>query len=147
MLCYTTEVLSDDLEVTGPVRLKLFASTDGLDTDWTAKLVDVSPSGYAKNLCDGIIRARYREGFDQARLLDAGTVYEYEIKVGVTSNVFKKGHRIRLEVSSSNFPRFDRNLNTGGNLYSETEMRVAQQAVYHSADYPSRLILPVIPRV
>ena len=145
VLCYTTDVLTDDLEVTGPVRLKLFASTDGLDTDWTAKLVDVSPSGYAKNLCDGIIRARYREGFDQARLLEPDTVYEYEIRVGVTSNVFKKGHRIRLEVSSSNFPRFDRNLNTGGDLYSETEMRVAQQAIHHSAEYPSQLILPVIP--
>ncbi len=79
-------------------------------------------------------------------MLEAGPVYEYEIKVGVTSNVFKKGHRIRLEVSSSNFPRFDRNLNTGGNLYGETEMRVARQTVYHSADYPSHLILPVIPR-
>jgi hypothetical protein len=78
-------------------------------------------------------------------LLEAGAVYEYEIKVGVTSNVFKKGHRIRLEVSSSNFPRYDRNLNTGGDLYSETDMRVARQAVFHSAEYPSQLILPVIP--
>ena len=108
-------------------------------------LVDVSPTGYAKNLCDGIIRARYREGFEQPKLLDAGNVYEYEIKVGVTSNVFKKGHRIRLEVSSSNFPRFDRNLNTGGDQYNTTEMRVAEQAIHHSADYPSQLIMPVIP--
>ena len=145
VLCYTTDVLTDDLEVTGPIRLQLFAATDGLDTDWTAKLVDVSPTGYAKNLCDGIIRARYRQGFDKAVLLEAGAVYEYEIKVGVTSNVFKKGHRIRLEVSSSNFPRYDRNLNTGGDLYSETDMRVARQAVFHSAEYPSQLILPVIP--
>jgi len=146
VLCYTTDALADDLEVTGPIRLKLFASTDGLDTDWTAKLVDVSPTGYAKNLCDGIIRARYRTGFDKAVMLEAGTVYEYEIKVGVTSNVFKKGHRIRLEVSSSNFPRFDRNLNTGGDLYNETEMRTAEQAVFHSSEYPSQLILPVIPQ-
>ena len=109
-------------------------------------LVDVSPTGYAKNLCDGIIRARYRQGFEEAKLLEPGTVYEYEIKVGVTSNVFKKGHRIRLEVSSSNFPRYDRNLNTGGDLYTETEMRIAQQAVHHSAEYRSQLILPVIPR-
>ena len=145
VLCYTTDVLTDDLEVTGPIRLQLFAATDGLDTDWTAKLVDVSPTGYAKNLCDGIIRARYRQGFDKAVLLEAGAVYEYEIKVGVTSNVFKKGHRIRLEVSSSNFPRYDRNLNTGRDLYSETDMRVARQAVFHSAEYPSQLILPVIP--
>ena len=144
MLCYTTDVLEDDLEVTGPIRLKLFASTDGLDTDWTAMLVDVSPTGYAKNLCDGIIRARYREGFEEPKLLEAGEVYEYEIKVGVTSNMFKKGHRIRLEVSSSNFPRFDRNLNTGGDLYNSTDMRVAEQVVHHSAVYPSALILPVV---
>jgi hypothetical protein len=145
VLCYTTDVLESDLEVTGPIRLKLFAETDGLDTDWTAMLVDVSPTGYAKNLCDGIIRARYRAGFEQPKLLEVGSVYEYEIKVGVTSNVFKKGHRIRLEVSSSNFPRFDRNLNTGGDMYSTTEMRVAEQAIHHSAEYPSQLILPVIP--
>jgi len=91
VLCYTTDVLEDDLEVTGPIRLKLFASTDGLDTDWTAMLVDVSPTGYAKNLCDGIISARYREGFEQPVMLEPGGVYEYEIRVGVTSNVFKKG--------------------------------------------------------
>ena len=145
MLCYTTDALTNDLEVTGPIRLKLFAATDGLDTDWTAMLVDVSPTGYAKNLCDGIIRARYREGFEQPKLLKVSYVYEYEIKVGVTSNVFKKGHRIRLEVSSSNFPRFDRNLNTGSDMYNSTEMRVAQQTIHHSEQYPSQLILPVIP--
>ena len=145
VLCYTSNELTDDLEVTGPIRLKLFASTDGLGTDWTAKLVDVSPTGYAKNLCDGIIRARYRDGFHRATLLEIGKVYEYEIAVGVTGNVFRKGHRIRLEVSSSNFPRFDRNLNTGQKLYSETEMRVARQAIFHSVEYPSRLILPIIP--
>jgi putative CocE/NonD family hydrolase len=128
VLCYTTDVLAEDLE----------------DTDWTAMLVDVSPTGYAKNLCDGIIRGRYREGFEQPKLLKSGNVYEYEIKVGVTSNVFKKGHRLRLEVSSSNFPRFDRNLNTGGDLYNSTDMRVAQQTVHHSVKYPSQLILPVI---
>jgi putative CocE/NonD family hydrolase len=141
VLCYTTEVLEEDLEVTGPIRLKLFAATDGLDTDWTAMLVDVSPTGYAKNLCDGIIRARYREGFTEQKLLEPGKVYEYEIKVGVTSNVFKKGHRIRLQVSSSNFPRYDRNQNTGGELYTETDMRIAQQTVHHSSEYPSQLIL------
>ncbi len=144
VLCYTSEVLEEDLEVTGPVRLRLFAATDGLDSDWTAKLVDVSPTGYALNLCDGIIRARYREGFEKAVMLEPGKVYEYELTVGVTSNVFKKGHRVRLEVSSSNFPRFDRNLNTGGDLYNDTEMRTAQQAVFHSPEHPSQLILPVI---
>ena len=145
VLCYTSDELQHDVEVTGPISLRLFAATDGTDTDWTAKLVDVSPSGYAKNLCDGIIRARYREGFVRPKLLRPGTIYEYEIAVGVTSNLFQKGHRIRLEISSSNFPRFDRNLNTGGELYSETEMRVAEQSVFHSSEHPSRLILPVIP--
>ena len=146
VLCYTTDVLEEDLEVTGPIRLKLFAATDGLDTDWTAMLVDVSPTGYAKNLCDGIIRARFREGFEEQKLLEPGKVYEYDIKVGVTSNVFKKGHKIRLQVSSSNFPRYDRNQNTGGELYTETDMRIAQQTVYHSSEYPSQLMLPVIPK-
>jgi hypothetical protein len=145
VLCYTSDALEEDLEVTGPVRLRLFAATDGPDTDWTAKLVDVHPSGYARNLCDWIIRARYREGFKEAKLLEPGKVYEYEFRVGVTSNVFKKGHRVRLEVSSSNFPRFDRNLNTGGGLYTETTMRAAEQTVFHSSQYPSQLILPVVP--
>ena len=145
VLCYTTPPLEADTEVTGPIKVVLYAATDGLDTDWTAKLVDVSPSGYAKNLCDGIIRARYRESLSDAKLLETDRVYEYEIDVGVTGNVFKKGHRIRVEVSSSNFPRFDRNPNTGHALGMDTEMRTARQTVHHSADYPSHILLPLIP--
>ena len=146
VLCYTSDALEADLEVTGPIKMVLFAATDGPDTDWTAKLVDVSPSGYAKNLCDGIIRARYRDSFTDPQLLEPNRVYEYEIDLAVTGNVFLRGHRIRVEVSSSNFPRFDRNLNTGNDTGTDTEMRTASQTVYHSGEYPSHILLPVIPR-
>lgn len=146
VLCYTSEPLQRDLEVTGPIKMVLYAATDGPDTDWTAKLVDVSPTGYAKNLCDGIIRARYRESLTHPTLLESGKVYEYEIDLGATGNVFRQGHRLRLEISSSNFPRFDRNLNTGQPFGLGTELRSARQTVHHSREYPSHLVLPVIPR-
>ena len=146
VLCYTSEPLAEDLEVTGPIRVVLFAATDGRDTDWTAKLVDVSPTGYARNLCDGIIRARYREGMTATTLLEPGTICRYLIEVGVTGNVFRAGHRIRVDVSSSNFPRFDRNPNTGNPLGLDDELRTAHQTVYHSRRYPSHVLLPVIPR-
>jgi uncharacterized protein len=145
VLCYTSEVLDRDLEVTGPITLVLYAETDGPDTDWTGKLVDVWPSGYAMNLCDGIVRARYRESLSQPTLLEPGKVYRYEIDLGVTGNVFRRGHRIRLEVSSSNFPRFDRNLNTGSADPKDKTLRVARQTIWHSRTYPSHVVLPVIP--
>lgn len=145
VLCYTSDPLAADLEVTGPITVILYAATDGPDTDWTAKLVDVAPSGYAKNLCDGIIRARYRESLSHPSLLDSGKVYKYEIDVGVTGNVFRQGHRIRVEISSSNFPRFDRNPNTGHDFGVDAALRVAQQTVYHNRDHPSHILLPVIP--
>jgi len=145
VLCYTSNPLESDIEVTGPIKVVLYAATDGSDTDWTAKLVDVSDTGYAQNLCDGIIRARYRDSFTEPSLLEANKVYRYEIDLAVTGNVFKKGHRIRVEVSSSNFPRFDRNHNTGNDLGTDTEMRTAHQTVQHSREYPSHILLPVIP--
>ena len=145
VLCYTTPPMEADMEVTGPIKVVLYAATDGLDTDWTAKLVDVSPTGYAKNLCDGIIRARYREGLSVPKLLEANRVYEYEIDVAVTGNVFLKGHSIRLDISSSNFPRFDRNPNTGNTLVMDTEMRTARQTVHHCREHPSHMMLPVVP--
>ena len=145
VLCYTSEPLAEDLEVTGPIQVVLYAATDGLDTDWTTKLVDVSPTGYAKNLCDGIIRARYRESLSVAKPLEPDTINEYTIEVGVTGNVFQKGHQIRVEISSSNFPRFDRNPNTGNEYGVDNELRTAQQRVYHSKAYPSHILLPVIP--
>jgi len=145
VLCYTSAPLATDLEVTGPVRAVLFAATDGPDTDWTVKLVDVWPSGYAMNLCDGILRARYREGFATPRLLEPGQVYRFEIEVGVTGNVFRQGHRVRLEISSSNFPRFDRNLNTGGHPTQDSRLRQARQTIQHCRQWPSHVVLPVIP--
>ena len=145
VLVYTSEPLEDDLEVTGPVIVKLHASTDGRDTDFTAKLVDVHPDGNAKNLCDGIIRGRYRESTKSQKLLEPGAVYEFTIDLWITSNVFKKGHRIRVDISSSNFPRFDRNLNTGRTAADDTEIRMARQTVFHDRTRPSQIVLPVIP--
>jgi len=106
-------MFKEDLEVTGPISLELFASSSAVDTDFTAKLVDVSPNGFAQNLTDGIIRARYRNSFEKPELMEPGQVYRFTIDVWATSNVFLAGHRLRLDISSSNFPRFDRNLNTG----------------------------------
>lgn len=145
VLVYTSQPLAEDVEVTGPVVAKIYASSSAPDTDFTAKLVDVHPDGYALNLCDGIIRARYRETQERQVLMVPGSIYEFTVDLGPTSNVFKAGHRIRLEVSSSNFPRFDRNLNTGGRFGYETNMQVARQKVYHDAERPSHVLLPVIP--
>jgi putative CocE/NonD family hydrolase len=145
VLVYTTPPLPTGVEVTGPVRLVLHVSSDAPDTDFTGKLVDVDPEGRAFNVTEGILRARYREGFDRAVRMSPGTVYRLEVDLEVTSNYFRPGHRIRLEVASSNFPRFDRNLNTGGNNYDETTWRVARNTIHHSARHPSYLILPIIP--
>ena len=145
VLCFTSPPLEADMEVTGPVKFVLYAATDGLDTDWTAKLVDVSPTGYATNLCDGIIRARYRVSRSDPSLLTAEKVYEYEVEVGVTGNLFRKGHAVRVDISSSNFPRFDRNPNTGHDFGKDVELRTAHQTVHHSRAYPSHVLLPVVP--
>ena len=147
VLVYTTPVLEEALEVTGPIRVVLYAATSARDTDWTAKLVDVHPDGYAQNLQDGIVRARYRKGkAAPAELLEPGRVYEYEIDLWATSNVFLPGHRLRVEISSSNFPRFDRNLNTGEDPMTSVRMETARQTVMRSPEYPSHIVLPVIPR-
>ena len=114
VLVYTTPVLTEPLEVTGPISVKLFAATSAEDTDWTAKLVDVHTRGFAQNIQDGIVRARYRESSQEASLIQPDRVYEYTIDLWASSNTFLRGHRIRVEISSSNFPRFDRNQNTGG---------------------------------
>lgn len=148
VLCYTTPPLERPVEVTGPVSLVLHASSSARDTDFTAKLVDVHPDGRAENLTEGILRARYRESFSNPTLLQPDRVEQFPIDMWATSNVFGVGHRIRLEVSSSNFPRFDRNTNTGGTI-AEERLDQAVQAVnrvHHSRDYPSRLVLPVIER-
>jgi hypothetical protein len=145
VLVYTSAPLKQDMEVTGPIRVVLYASTSALDTDFTAKLVDVFPDGEARNLTDGILRLRYRQGLDKAEPATPGEVYRFTIDAGVTSNVFLTGHAIRVEISSSNFPRFDRNPNTGRTLADETSFKKAQQVVYHSRQYPSHIVLPVIP--
>ena len=132
--------------MTGPIVVTLYASSSAVDTDFTAKLVDVEPCGCARNLTDGIIRARYRKPRHPASLIEPGQVYKYTIDVWATSNLFKKGHSIRLEISSSNFPRFDRNPNTGGPIGAETTLVPALQTVHHSAEYPSHVTLPVAPR-
>ncbi|HUS04884.1 MAG TPA: CocE/NonD family hydrolase [Bryobacteraceae bacterium] len=145
VLVFTTPPLRQDLEVTGPVRVNLFISTSAPDTDFTAKLVDVHPDGPARILTDGILRLRYRNSLERAVLAKPGEIYQVTIDAGVTSNVFKAGHRIRLDISSSNFPRFDRNPNTGRTIADETELRVATQTIYHGRNYPSHVLFPVIP--
>jgi len=145
VLVYTTATLEENVEVTGPVRLMLYASSSAKDTDFSAKLVDVYPDGKAINLQVGMIRARYRESFTEPSFLERGQTYEFDIKVGSTSNVFKKGHRIRLEVSSSYFPEFGRNLNTGADIGMTSEMVKADQTIHHDTERPSHLLLPIIP--
>jgi len=146
VLVYSTGPLETDTEVTGFVTAEIYADSSAVDTDFTAMLVDVDPSGYARYLADGIVRARYRASRERAEPLRPGRIEKYEVDLGATGNVFKAGHRLRLYVSSSNFPRFDRNLNTGEPVATGTRMVKARQAVYHDAEHPSALVLPVIPR-
>jgi putative CocE/NonD family hydrolase len=143
VLVYSTPALEQDLEVTGPVSAELFASSSAVDTDFTAKLVDVWPDGFAQNLTEGIIRARYRDSQERASALKPGQSYRFTVDLWSTSNVFRKGHRLRLEISSSNFPRFDRNLNTGDDAASQ-KIVPATNTIFHDAEHPSALILPVV---
>jgi hypothetical protein len=145
VLVYSTPPLDRDTEVTGQVTLDLYAKTSAADTDFTAKLVDVSPDGTAINLTEGILRARYRQSTSAATPIMPGKIYEYNIDLWSTSNVFLKGHRIRVEVSSSNFPRFDRNLNTGKDAATSADFVRATTTILHDGAHPSALILPVIP--
>jgi putative CocE/NonD family hydrolase len=144
VLVYSTAALRKDVEVVGPVRVVLYAATSARDTDFTAKLVDVFPDGRAQNLTDGILRLRYRRSLEKPELARPGEICKMTIDAGVTGNVFQKGHRIRMEISSSNFPRFDRNPNTGEAAADATELRRAAQTVYHDARRRSYLLLPVI---
>ena len=146
VLVYTTQPLEEPLEVTGPVTATIYASSSAPDTDFTAKLIDVSPDGYARNVTEGIIRARSREAGLPSSAIAPGTVYKYDIDMWATSNVFVQGHRIRLEVSSSNFPKYDRNANTGEPLGSDLTVASALQTVHHSPEYPSHVTLPIVPR-
>jgi len=146
VLVYSTEPLREAVEVSGPIVVTLYVSSDVKDTDFTAKLVDVYPDGRAYNLDETIQRVRYREGYDKTVLMEKGKVYKVALSPLNTSNLFQAGHRIRVEVSSSNFPRFDRNLNTGGNNYDESEGVVAHNRVHHSREYPSSVELTVVKR-
>jgi putative CocE/NonD family hydrolase len=145
VLVYSSAPLDRDLEITGPVRLEFFASSSAIDTDFTAKLVDVSPDGSAINLTEGILRARFRDSQESPTMLTPGKVYPLAIDLWATSNVFRSGHHIRLEISSSNFPRFDRNLNTGESAATSSKMAVATNTVLHDAAHPSALLLPIVP--
>ena len=146
VLVYSTPPLERDVEVTGPITVTLWAATSVTDTDFTAKLVDVCEDGCARNLTDGIIRARYRDSMSSPSPVEPGRAYCYTIDLWATSNVFKAGHQIRLEVSSSNFPRFDRNTNTGKLIAGDAELKPALQTVLHNAGHPSHVTLPIVPR-
>ncbi|MCC6263457.1 MAG: CocE/NonD family hydrolase [Bryobacterales bacterium] len=146
VLVYTSAALPEPMQVTGSVYARLFVSSDAKDTDFTVKLVDVYPDGTAYNIDDTILRARYREGYGKQVFMESGKVYELKPTPMSTSYEFQKGHRIRVEVASSKFPQYMRNLNTGGNNYDETKGVVAHNIVHHSAQYPSKIILPVMPK-
>ena len=145
VLVYSTPPLESDVEVTGPVKAVIYAASSARDTDFTAKLVDVYPNGYAMNVAQGIFRARYRDSWEEPTLLGPGKTYEYTIDLWSTSNCFQKGHRIRLEISSSNFPQFDRNPNTGSPFGQDDKLQKANQTVLHDGEHPSHILLPVIP--
>jgi len=144
VLVYTTPAFPQDTEVTGPVSLELFAQSSAVDTDFLGKLVDVGADGFAQNLTEGIIRARYRNSQEKPELMNPGQVYKFVIDLWSTSNVFLKGHSLRLEISSSNFPRFDRNMNTGEVQAAAQRYVSATNTIYHDAEHPSVLILPMV---
>jgi uncharacterized protein len=145
VLVYTSAPLTEPLAIAGPVKMKLHAATDGRDTDWMVKLVDVHPGGAAINIAEGILRARFRKGLDRMELLSPNQPYEFEIDMAGTANVFLPGHRIRVDITSSNFPQFDRNPNTGEDLGSSNAVRTARQTVFHDSARPSHIVLPVVP--
>jgi putative CocE/NonD family hydrolase len=147
VLVYTSEALDQPLEVTGPIEVRLWASSSATDTDFVARLCDVFPDGTSRILAEGILRARYREGFDHAAWLSPGEVYPFTIDLVATSNVFLPGHRIRVDITSSSFPRFNIHPNTGKALaeYTEADMVPALQQVFHDAEHPSHILLPIIP--
>jgi hypothetical protein len=144
VLVYSTKPFSSDTEVTGPVSVELYATSSAVDTDFTAKLVDVDPNGFARNLTEGIVRARYRDSQRNPHDLTPGRIYKFNLDLWATSNVFLTGHRLRLEISSSNFPRFDRNLNLGEPSGTATNFITARNSIFHDAAHPSAVIVPVL---
>ena len=146
VLTFTTDILTEDMEITGPISATIWASSDAKDTDFTATLTDLEPDGKAIALCEGIVRARFRNGTENPQMMVPGEIYKFEIDMWNTSNSFIKGHRIRIEISSSNFPRYNRNLNSGNPIASDIDITLANQTVYHGIQYPSYINLPVIPK-
>ena len=145
VLVYSTGPLAEGMEVTGPVEVTLYVSSDAKDTDFTVKLIDVLPDGTAYNIDENIQRARYREGYDKPPVwMEKDKVYKIAFQPMQTSNYFAPGEELRIEISSSNFPRYDRNLNTGGNNYDEVKAVVAHNQVHHSTQYPSTITLSVV---
>jgi putative CocE/NonD family hydrolase len=144
VLVYTTPEFDTDVDVTGKIEIVLYVSSDAPDSDFTVKLLDVYPDGRAMNIDETIQRARYREGYDKQVLMEPGEIYELRVSPITTSNVFLAGHRLRIEVSGSNFPRFQRNLNTGGDNFTEARSVIARNRVHHSAEHASRIIIPVV---
>jgi hypothetical protein len=148
ILVYTSAPFTEGTEVSGPITPTLYVSSDVKDTDFTVKIIDVHPDGRAYNLDESIQRLRYRDGYERPLVwMETGKVYKVTLQPLNTSNYFAPGHRLRIEVSSSNFPRFDRNLNTGGNNYDEVKGVVAHNAVHHSKQYPSQITITVVPRI
>jgi len=144
ILVYTSAPLTEELLVVGKVKVNLFAATEGVDTDFTAKLVLVEEDGHSKNICDGIIRARFRNGLEKEELLEPDKIYEYEIDLGHTAFAIKPGQRIRVQISSSNFPKYNRNFNVAEDPYTAEEMKVVRQKIYHHSKFQSSLILPIL---
>jgi putative CocE/NonD family hydrolase len=144
VLVYSTPPLAHPVEVMGPITVTLYLSSDRKDTDLTVELLDVDPSGRAYNLDESIQRVRWREGWDHPVFMQPGQVYKVEFTPLTTGNAFAAGHQIRVEVSSSDFPHFERNLNTGGNNYDEKDPLVAHNVILHGPQYPSAIVLPVI---
>jgi uncharacterized protein len=145
VLVYSTGPLAREMEVTGPVTATLFVKSSAVDTDFTAKLVDVGPDGFAQDLTEGILRMRYRDSAEHATFMNPGQVYQISVDLWATSNVFLRGHSLRLEIASSNFPRFDRNMNTGEEAKFAHVSIPATNVILHDAQHPSALVLPVMP--
>ena len=145
VLVYSIGPLAQNLEVTGPVSATLFVKSSAVDTDFTGKLTDVAPDGVAMDVAEGILRMRYRDSKEHVLLMNPGQTYQITLDLWSTSNVFLRGHTLRLEISSSNFPRFDRNLNTGEDIKFARRFVSATNTIFHDAQHPSALVLPVIP--
>jgi len=146
LVTYTTAPLEKDIEITGPMTATLWAATDAKDTDWNVMLQHVYPDERAERIQDGVMRARFRDGFDRPSLLKPGRVYRYDIDLWFTSRVIPAGHRLRITVASAAFPKYDRNLNTGGDNERDTRYVVARQRILHDKAHPSFVRLPIIPR-